>query len=192
MKEQIDKKLSNEKEYLMLREEILQYLREYQSVRNMMYLVTATTLGFCFGKESNVSSYLFLLPLIVILPSYIIATDYRKNVVRAATYLMVFYEQEEDSIFHWETNLALIKKQCRFMTGTNYQHIPYYVCGILCIILYFGFLDWENICYSDVLLGSGVLVISAVIYIYYREVKDDYVNEWKKIKEERNSNKIEK
>lgn len=33
------------KEYEMLRTEILQYLEEYQSVRNMMYLATAAILG---------------------------------------------------------------------------------------------------------------------------------------------------
>lgn len=36
------------KEYDMLRQEILQYLEEYQSVRNMMYLVTVTECLYSF------------------------------------------------------------------------------------------------------------------------------------------------
>lgn len=186
MEKQNNKKtLNSDKEYLMLREEILQYLEEYQTVRNMMYLVTITTLGFCFGKGTSVSPYLFLLPLIVILPSYVIATDYRKCVIRAASYLRVFYEEEENSNFHWETRLSLVNKRCRFMTGINYQHTPYYVCGILCIILYFIFQDCKNVCLFNILLGIFILVVSTVVFVYYREVKvNDYINEWRKIKEE--------
>lgn len=59
------------KEYEMLRQEILQYLEEYQSVRNMMYLITVTVLGFGLNAE-DVSAYFFLLPLVVIIPSYLV------------------------------------------------------------------------------------------------------------------------
>ena len=36
---------NSEKEYEMLRTEILQYMEEYQTVRNMMYVATVSILG---------------------------------------------------------------------------------------------------------------------------------------------------
>jgi len=168
----------NDKEYLMMREEILQYLGEYQTVRNMMYLVTATTMGFAV---TQMIPYLFLLPLIVILPSYIIATDYWKCVTKAATYLIVFYEQEEGSHFHWESRHEKLNKNYKFMSGPNYQHVPYYVCGAMCFILYFANIELKM---ANVLLGIVILLISIIVYMRYRKVdSDEFKKEWEKVKE---------
>ena len=59
------------KEYDMLRQEILQYLAEYQNVRNMMYIITATILGFGL-TNANAVEYVYLLPLVVIVPSFLV------------------------------------------------------------------------------------------------------------------------
>lgn len=89
------------KEYEMLRAEISQYLEEYQSVRNMMYLSTAAILGVNSVMFQNY--YLFLLPLVVILPSYIIFYNYWKSVSCASTYIQVFLDNEDvQVIYHWE------------------------------------------------------------------------------------------
>ena len=61
---------NSEKEYEMLRTEILQYMEEYQTVRNMMYVATVSILGLNGALWENY--YVFLLPLIVIIPSYIV------------------------------------------------------------------------------------------------------------------------
>lgn len=57
-------------EYNILRAEILQYMEEYQNLRNMMYVGTAALLGINTAASLNV--YLFLLPQIIIIPSYIL------------------------------------------------------------------------------------------------------------------------
>ena len=77
------------KEYEMLRAEILQYMEEYQTVRNMMYVVTATILSITSGLWKNY--YLFLLPLVVILPGYIIYFKYMKSVLVASIYMQFFW-----------------------------------------------------------------------------------------------------
>lgn len=56
-------KNSELEEYRLLRTEILQYLEEYQTVRNMMYAITGVLLGLGVGTDK---SYLLLLPLLVI------------------------------------------------------------------------------------------------------------------------------
>lgn len=99
-----------DKEYLMMREEILQFLNAYQLVRNMMYLVTATTLGFGIKDGMFSRAFIFLLPLIVILPSYIVSISYWEGVIKVSTYLMVFHELDRDCSFHWESRHYLFKK----------------------------------------------------------------------------------
>lgn len=83
------------KEYEILRQEILQYLGEYQNVRNMMYIITATILGFGLTNE-NAVEYVYLLPLVVIIPSLFVYSDYRRGIVRVAMYLKVFCEESKD------------------------------------------------------------------------------------------------
>ena len=70
-------------EYLFLRQEILQYLNNYQSVRDMMYGSTLTCLGLGLFFEDSIAigaQYLFLLPLIVIVPSFLVAVNFWKCV----------------------------------------------------------------------------------------------------------------
>lgn len=59
---------TSKEEYLFIRQEILQYLNNYQSVRNMMYGSTLSCLGLGIFFEDKIAigvQYLFLLPLIV-------------------------------------------------------------------------------------------------------------------------------
>ncbi len=170
-------------EYEMLREEILQYLEEYQSVRNMMYAITVTILG--IAATQNATVYMYLFPLIVILPSYIIATDYWKGVVKASTYLVVFHEQVNNSSFKWETRHAKLNNRYIFMSRHNYHFIPYFVCTIACIILYFLSIDWSV---KNILLGVFASLLSALVFKKYRKVnRERYILEWKKIKNEEDS-----
>lgn len=136
------------KEYEMLRTEILQYLEEYQSVRNMMYLATAAILGVNSVMFQNY--YLFLLPLIVILPSYIIFYNYWKSVTCASTYIQVFLDDRNvQTIYHWELRHRYFseldeenkKRAADKLRGLDMHchQISYFVCGCLCLILY-----WVN------------------------------------------------
>ena len=84
--------VNSDNEISLLFGEIRQYLEEYQNVRNMMYVITV---GIWALSGTVLDNYrLFLLPLVVILPSYMIFYDYWKCVLRDSTYLRVFYLQE--------------------------------------------------------------------------------------------------
>ena len=113
------------KEYEMIRQEILQYLEEFQTVRNMMYVITVTLLGFCL-KGENTIVYAYLLPLIVILPSHIISYDYWRCVTKASTYLRVFHEGSKESVWHWETRHYNFSKIHKAKPRTEFQGFPYF------------------------------------------------------------------
>lgn len=180
----------NEKlrEYEMMRQEILQYLEEYQTVRNMMYVISITILGFCLTRK-NTNIYLFLLPLIVILPSYIISIDYWKCVVKAATYLIVFHEKESGYPFQWESRHRKLNKRYKIMSQNDYQRVPYAVCALTCILLYFFGIDYCARNYVEIIVGIIAFAVSVSIFIIYRTVDDKrFIREWKKVKKQAEKN----
>lgn len=144
----------------MLRTEILQYLEEYQSVRNMMYTATAALLA--FGIDTG-QVYMLLLPLVVIIPSYSIAMNYWGCVVKAATYLQCFYE--ENTISHsgypiqWETRahrfkLEQEKQESEALNNgddsvedatKSEQLLPYKVAALVCHAVYYTMFFTVNI-----------------------------------------------
>lgn len=145
---------SSIKEYEMMRAEILQYLEEYQSVRNMMYLATASILGLNSAMFQNY--YLFLLPLIVILPSYITFYDYWKSVSCASTYIQVFLDDEAvQTTYHWELRHRYFgelhkvykKRLPDKLRGLDMHchQIPYFICSCLCLVLYWINMLWKYI-----------------------------------------------
>lgn len=124
----------DDKEYEMLRTGILQYLGEYQEVRNMMYVVTAALFGFGVyeGHMSDVAPAIFLLPSIV---------------------------------------------------RVNCQLIPYVVCAISCLVLYFMNMDVQNCRHWIV----GIAALTANVWVWKKVKKSDrqeYLAEWRRIKKE--------
>lgn len=175
--------------YLMLRTEILQYLEEYQTVRNMMYAVTGTLLTIGIGFKNG---YLLLVPLLVIIPSYFVSINYEKCVYVAASYLKVFYERREDFPIKWESRLIhfagylkQISKQ--YEVGFNVQQFPYRVSALACAAIYLS--NWArnhmaswcaHFCHSDdggltgvfdLILGAAALFIVAKIFLKIRSVR---------------------
>lgn len=176
----------NTKEYEMLRQEILQYLEEYQSVRNMMYLITATLLGFCLNKDNTIV-YAYLLPLIVIFPSYIISYDYWKCVTKASTYLQVFHEKKENYPCHWETRHRNFSKICNFTSKSDYPSLPYMLCSFICELLYFFYIDYSKCCYIEIIIGIITIAIGIFIFIKYHGVNTQkYIETWEKVQKMEN------
>lgn len=147
-------KSSSFKEYEMVRTEILQYVEEYQSVRNMMYLATATILS--MNSFMFQSYYLYLLPLIVIFPSYMIFYNYWKSVSCASTYIQVFLEDKAvQTTYHWELRFRYfseLHKKDQICVGDKLRglemhshQIPYLLCSYLCLVFYWINMLWEYI-----------------------------------------------
>lgn len=197
-------------EYEMLRKEIFQYLEEYQIVRNMMYVVTFTILG--LGENFIDSRYIFLAPLMVILPSFLINYVYMHCVVRAVTYLTVFYERDfPDSPYHWGERLLKFEndsKKAKVTFGNKFHELPYYVCDFVCLIMFlcssvsFGSqvtagevtTEWEvitlfekfDILIPDLIIFLVLMGISIgvfCIFRYEKNIKKKYEERWKTVRD---------
>lgn len=171
-----------DKEYEMLRTEILQNLKEYQSIRNMMYVATVTILGFGIGKQLD--AYIFLLPLIVVLPSYINTMDIWKNIDKIAMYLMVFHEKHKECSYHWETRLFRLTNgpMRNQYIRMNHPYLPYLVCTILCNALYFANIDHTTM-NTNTIIGIATFFFSLfTLLIYGQSYQSKFVKEWKRLK----------
>ena len=195
-------------EYEMLRTEILQYMEEYQTVRNMMYIATASIFGLNGALWDN--GYLFLLPLAVVLPCYLIYYDYWKCVCCAATYLQVFLECDSthQPSYQWETRHRIFSLFVRERLERHnirgighFQQIPYLVCGILCLILYYINLIGKYAKLSlqkavnmrflilDIILGVALTAISIYVFAKFWTLdSEEFILIWKEIKESESKN----
>lgn len=181
-------------EYHAIRAEILQYLEEFQTVRNMMFTVTGTLLGFGVGTDRP---YLLLLPLLVIIPSYFIAIDYEKCVNVAAAYLKVFYEQKDGFPAKWETrkvylDVYLRKASEKYVPIFNKRDLPYKVSALACVVIYFGFWcvnhlsHWFEVGSIECIgvqgiaeLALGVVALIAVLVTIFRFKSVSFEDCWK-------------
>lgn len=180
------------KEYEMLRQEILQYLEEYQNLRNMMYIITVTLLGFCLTGEKTIV-YAFLLPLAVIIPSYIISYDYWKCVTKAATYLRVFHERDVNYPCHWETRHSNFNKIYNFSSKSDYQELPYAICSCVCIFLYFLNVDYSKCYIFEINTGIATIIMVIFVFAKYRGVNTEkYIDAWEQVKKEEKISQIGK
>lgn len=168
------------KEYEMLRQEILQYMEEYQAIRNMMYIVTFTVLVICLTGD-NTQKYAFLIPLVVILPSYLAYFSYKEGVIIDATYLLVFYEAEPEIPFKWETRIRRLRKDKKIKTKTGSHKLSYLICALTCMVLYFIHIDVAN--YIDIMMGLISCIICFFVFAKNNDIDEEvFIRKWKEIK----------
>lgn len=170
-------------EYDMLRIEIMEYLKNLQTVRNMMFIVAGTAFGFGIN---NHNPYLFLLPIVVIFSSYIVSLDYWNCTVKACTYLQAFYEEDSESPYHWETRQQRLPEfmETPFRKVTV-QHIPYLLFYVVSLALYGFNIDYTN---ADTLpwqltLAIATLVAGWIVFSRCRPVDaETYLDAWRRMK----------
>lgn len=173
----------NEKEYLMIREEIMYYYNVIHSSRNILYVALATILTFAISKNDPL---LCMIPYCVIIPIYIVTIDYQYGMWRMGTYLLVFLEGQN---FNWENRLH--KLNTNLMNGVNRHassyHWPFIITSLCCTILFFLKINYKNIDYKTILeiIFSVSLTIGFLIFIKAQktpdEIKQTYINEWKSV-----------
>lgn len=175
-------------EYLMLRNEILKDYDIIQNSRYILYVVVATILSFSISRDEPL---LFLIPYIVIIPTYLVSIDYTLDMYRISTYLMVFLEHGE---FNWENhqykfNYVISKKIPRRF---KFFHFPFLSASIACTLLFALRVKYPvnlksisiEFCLEEIIAFVLLLI---VIFIYYKyknmpKYQKEYINAWHEVK----------
>lgn len=171
-------------EYKSLRTEMLQHIQDYQNVRNMMYLVALTMIGFFIKKDVNV--LYFLSPSIIIIPSYFVAMNSWHTVTKISTYINVFYEQDNGCI-NWENRNFDFKKHNEKITKMSTNLMSYLLMQFFCAILYFAHVDYDSTYAYGYIFGGLFFVAASILifHLYGAEMGDCDVEFWKNIKSTR-------
>lgn len=187
--QKVDEQLLNpyKEEYQHIRTEILQYLNNYQAVRNMMYVSTLTCSGLAIGNDIT-NPYLYLLPpysdSAVLFNSY----EFWERVAIDSTYLRVFHEQEYNS-FKWETrHMNLYKYTPKLITKINVQHFPYLACSVATLGLFWYF-TYKTQDVPTYIFGGIISLLCIILYAVKHKVDSAYIMDgWEKVKKAEKSN----
>lgn len=171
-------------EYMMLREEIMDCLKEIRNCKSIMYTVIVTILAFAVTQKEVL---IILTTIVIILPIYHMDINKTSSMIRIGAYLYVFLEGDN---FKWETRLIkydeLFLRKRKGETMVNIR--PYIFTTTCCFLLFFMKLDYTNVdksLFFRVVAGL-IYYIYSLRYIYinkidYKEEKKRYIKEWRDI-----------
>lgn len=186
--------MKNEKEYLMLRDEITWRLKVIDTLGTSTYMVFVTILG--LAMSTNIIE-LFLLPFIVVVPISLKVANHKYSIAYVAGYLNEFLEDlTDENCFKWEKfhvkyyneNPRKLKEKIIYY-GSSSEYLL--ICMMTSILFwtkyFFGHETYLTIiqvfCYSVIQLVSIFFVTYAAInYSNFQKFKTSILLKWRKIK----------
>ena len=181
-------KIMGTEEYKVLRDELNIV---YQNITNYnIALYTASSVIFAFTMEQD-AFYYSLIPLLVMLPLYLLGEHEHKKACRLGAYLYVFCEGKE---FHWERRHHRFDKRGRSRKRDNSEILSYIVIAFVsCLFSAIKLLSNSQLNKCYLLIPVICLIISIVIIVKmkvnYVEIRGEYIDKWKEIKLEEQKNK---
>ena len=182
------------KEYLMLREEILQLGNLESQTINFLYVFVGSVLAFSLTQEDTIA---ILISCIVIIPAYNIVISYEQGIYKIGAYLSIFLEGSD---FNWERRSflfydALGKKAC-FKSPVQVFNYPFLFISILITIFFLVRTDYTQP-FDFTQMAKLFLAIILFVYILFKVICNrhysisKYIGLWREIKDDStNSNRV--
>lgn len=179
--------MENMNEYIALRNEIISSSNYQKGYISLLYTVVAAIFAFAFTQEEPL---IFLVPIVVIIPIYLLNMRECIGMLKLGCYLQVFYEEDNPG---WETRLKNYHQKFKDIKSDIAPYIFLSFCGpVICGWRLFcsGLHNAENILkliFAFICLAVCLCIIKKY-NIDYIECREKYVNDWKIIKQEENNN----
>ena len=152
--------MENEKEYLMLREEILQLDSIANNTINFFYAFIAAYIAFALTQEDTI---FILLSYIGIIPPYLIVLNKMNALCKIGAYLDVFHEGGE---FNWERRHSEFKNKYE---SSAFRVISWHFPFIFVVLAVNGLLlyrtNWNSISVDDILKITISLILFFTCFI---------------------------
>lgn len=108
--------------------------------------------------------FLFLLPFLVLLPSIILVTSSLNSTARIATYMQVFYENNNKNGISWQTRIQRFRKEKQFRVLSGSLSFLFNIIGFACL----GFsLITETLVFFFVIIKGNINYITILITVVY-------------------------
>lgn len=175
-------------EYEMLKQEILNadgYIKSYDT---LLYTITGVILTFAF---TQMEPLIFLLPIVVIVPTFLLRMAQTESIMRIGSYILIFIEGEKSG---WETRLA--KFDAKF-PPRNPNVSPHIFLSVCCLVLFLLRMDYTNLYSWGFAIRMFVALIFAIICfgiiflrrVDYKNSKQVYIEQWEEIRKKENEEK---
>ncbi len=180
-------------EYEMLREASWKRMEAQRNISFFSFTSSITILGIGFAIE-GINKYIFLLPLVILIPFALKTYQCKKAIACIASYMIVFLECGGDS-YRWETDSYFFKKAGKDFQNTNIissiADAEFFFLGIVSWGIYTAFFYQEAGGFKNMLgvrFDMGVLFITflSVCFIFYitkqyslfNKTIKQYVKQW--------------
>ena len=169
-----------DEEYKVLREELRMSFSNIVTYTTVMYTASNVILVFALGKDEF---YFCLVPLLVILPLYLLCENQHRQICRLGAYLYVFCEGEH---FNWEHRLHyfdLVENPKREIASTLPTITLVAACCISSIIKI-----WVSKTFGNIYLLVPAIALAISMYIVfskrvqYPSTRSKYIREWEEVK----------
>lgn len=192
--------MKNEKEYLMLRDEITWRLRAIDTLGTFTYTIFISILG--VALSTNILE-LLLLPYVIIVPMSLKVANHKYSIGYIAAYLNQFLEDsnseesfkwEKSHVKYYEINPRIFKEKVLYY-GSSAEYALMVI--LTTIIFWIKYFHQSDINFSIIQIHGYVflqiIIIILVIYvtisyISFQKIKPIYILNWDKVKEIINKN----
>lgn len=169
-----------DKEYSALRNEILQGLKFIKEFHALLYTVVVAIFAFAFSQSEPL---IFLLPVFVIIPVYLMDMKEISGILRKGAYILVFYEETEAG---WETRL---RDYDGLYSDEKTEINPYIFlsfCGPAICLFKLNYLNFNAYTISRGIAAVAALITCLVVIktkqVDYKTEKEKYIERWQKLK----------
>lgn len=190
--------VDRDKEYLMLREEILHLSDIISQTTNFFYVFIATYItaitAFLKDAPDKRDTIYIIFMYIVILPAYLIVLNKAQQMYKIGGYLLVYHEKEDQATFQWERNSLLFSQYCASTKAFSFDwiqshmrayHFPFSLVNIAAFLLFAAgtYQNRENIfsVYEEFKIIIFLLLFSitfALIHEQREKTTNEYASMW--------------
>ncbi len=178
-----------DKEYELLRNEILNRFNQISQTTSILYTATTALLTYALSKNEF---YFCLIPCIIIVSLHLLNQRKQRGICKISAYMIVFLEGKD---FNWETRqnaFEMTKGRPSKSNKLRGSLTPYYYLALLCSLLSIIKIligtssEIEKIiCIAFVLIWTLIIMTIMIVYaVDYDATRVLYINKWKDIKKD--------
>lgn len=171
----------DKREYDNIKKELESCMSVVRKANNALYVGITAVLAWAITTSNSVFC---LLTYCVIIPVYYVVLDYNIAAMKLGAYLLVFHNDKWEKRLHKVNNENVIKRH-----ASSYRNSFVYA-SVASTILFFCLLDYKSIGVFEIsqIIICIILVLWFNAYVFLQKdndnVKQTYINAWKKIKKE--------
>lgn len=173
--------MKSKRDYNNVKRELETSLNVVRKANNTLYIGITAILAWAINASN---STLCLLAYCIIIPIYYIALDYNIATMKLGSYLLVFHND------NWEERLHKANMKKKIKRHESSYRNSYIYASIATTVLFFCFLDYNNIGTFEIvqIIGCIILFLWFNIYVFMQKdndiIKQIYIGIWEEVKRE--------